>query len=207
MPVRTMVLTTVIIMAVLAHAASAQDIPRVGISMGYPGTIGVIWQVTGAVALRPEISIQKSSGESTDFISFGVSAGESLDRSTIDASSRSDLWQVTVGVSALFYLSKHDALRTYLSPRWAYSRMSNNTVSSLSDLRNFGSTASSQFISGSFGGQYALGRRFGAFGEVGLSFSRIVTSPDDQAMALFGNSRNVSRSFNTRSAAGVILYF
>jgi hypothetical protein len=207
MPVRTIALMTVTMVWCLASTASAQDTPRVGISMGYPASIGVIWEVTERLALRPEISVQKSSGESSDFISLGVSTGEIQDTTTIDASSTSDLWQVTVGLSALVYLSKHDALRTYVSPRWAYSRMSNSTVSSLSDLRNFGSTASGHVISGSFGAQYALGRRFSAFGEVGLSFSRTVTTPDEQSMALFASSRNVTRSANTRSAAGVILYF
>jgi hypothetical protein len=207
MSVRTIALITVIMLSGLANTVLAQDTPRVGISMGYPAAIGIIWQVTDGVALRPEIGFQKASGSSTDFISFGVSAGDSLDTTTINASSTSDLWQVTVGLGALVYLSKHDALRTYVSPRWAYTRMSNNTVSALSELRNFGSTASGHVISGSFGGQYALGRRFGAFGEVGLSFTRTVTSPDQQSMGPFGNSRNVSRSFGTRSAAGVIWYF
>lgn len=204
---RTITMTTLIMMAGFARGVSAQDPPRVGLSMGYPATIGVIWEVNERFALRPEIGVQRSSADQTDAISFGLSAGDSLDTSTIVSTSTSDLTQVNAGLSALIYLSHHDALCTYVSPRWAYSRTSNSLHSTLSEVRNFGSSASGQSLSGSFGARYALGRRFGAFGEVGLSFTRVVTSPDERSMALFGSAQDVSRSFNTRSAAGVILYF
>jgi hypothetical protein len=206
MPVRAIALMTVIMMSCLANAVSAQDTPRVGISMGYPASIGVIWQVTDDVALRPEISFQKRSGQSTTtrvaltFVGGVPSGGTTITTST----STTDFWQAGVGLSALVYLSKHDALRTYVSPRWAYMRNSSDAPSGLSDLINYGSTGSGHLVAGSFGAQYALGRKFSAFGEVGLEFTRTVSTPNDRQ---FGSGQDVFRTFGTRSAAGVILYF
>jgi hypothetical protein len=204
---RTIALMTMIMMWCLANAALAQDTPRVGISMGYPASIGVIWQVTDGVALRPEISFQKSSTEFTESISFGLSVDGTLDATTATSKSTSDFWQVSVGLSALVYLSRHDALRTYVSPRWAYIRDSSSTASGFSDLRNFASTASGHLVAGSFGAQYALGRKFTAFGEVGLAFTRTVTTPNDRQSLFLIGGQDVSHTFGTRSAAGVILYF
>src|SRR4030088_2665279 len=100
MPVRTISLM-MIMMSCLASVGSAQDTPRVGISMGYPAAIGVIWQITDGLALRPEISVQKSSTEFTESLSFGLSAGGTPDTTTAASTSTSDLWQVSVGLSAL----------------------------------------------------------------------------------------------------------
>jgi hypothetical protein len=204
---RTIALVTVIMMSCLGNAVSAQDTPRVGISMGYPASIGVIWQVSDGLALRPEISVQKSSTEFTESISFGLSTDGTLDTTTAASKSTSDFWQVSVGLSALVYLSKHDALRTYVSPRWAYMRDSSNTASGLSNLRNFASTASGHLVAGSFGAQYALGRKFNAFGEVGLAFTRTVITPNDRQSSSLIGGQDASSTFGTRSAAGVILYF
>jgi hypothetical protein len=212
MPVRTMALTTVIIMAVFAHAAFAQDTPRVGISMGYPGTIGVIWQVTDRVGLRPEVNVQKSSGESTSTLSLSLTAFPVGGTSTTTTTTVTtiDAWQVSAGLSALFYLTKGDALRTYVSPRWAYSRSSSGSSSSLSELDDaLTFETSTHTVAGSFGAQYAIARRFSVFGEVGGAFTRSANTPQEQrASSVFtSSSRTVSRSFGARSGAGVILYF
>jgi hypothetical protein len=61
--------------------------------------------------------------------------------------------------------------------------------------------SSSSSIFGSFGAQYALGRRFSVFGEVGLGYSRqSLRSPLSQ-------TRSEAHAVTTRSGAGVILYF
>lgn len=134
-----------------------------------------------------------------------LAAGVPSGGTTITTSeSTTDFWQASVGLSALFYLSKHDALRTYVSPRWAYTRDFNDSSSGLSDSIDFGSTRSGNLVAGSFGAQYALGRKFSAFGEIGLEFTRTVSTPNDSR---FGGSQDVFRTFGTRSAAGVILYF
>jgi hypothetical protein len=102
---------------------------------------------------------------------------------------------------------KHDALRTYVSPRWAYVHDSTAISSEYPDIGGYGSTGSGHLISGSFGAEYTLGRKFSAFGEVGMEFTRTVVTPDDHTARLFGAGQSVSRTLGRRSAAGVILYF
>ena len=66
-------------------------------------------------------------------------------------------------MSALFYLRSADALRTFVvDPRVSYS------YSSITGGAT-GKTWSGQLF---FGAEYALGRRFGVFGEAGLSYGR-----------------------------------
>jgi hypothetical protein len=215
MTVRTIGVIVTITVGFFANSASAQGDPKVGITMGYPGSIGVIWKVTDRVALRPEVNVQKSSGESTSTLSLSITAFPIGGTSTTTTTTVTtiDAWQVSAGLSALFYLTKGDALRTYVSPRWAYSRSSSGSSgssSSLSELDNaltFGT--STHTVAGSFGAQYAIARRFNVFGEVGGTFTRSANTPQEQrASPVFSSSsRTVSRSFGARSGAGVILYF
>ena len=211
MALRRIGLLAAITIGSVAPAASAQDDPKVGITMGYPASVGIIWQVNERIALRPEVTATRASGESTSTstISFvGLGGGGSTTTTTTVTTNES--WQVSTGLSALFYLSQHDALRTYVSPRWAYSRTSNSTTSGITELGNFGSTGSSHTVAGSFGAQYAPGRRFNVFGEVGLAFSRSTTAPRDAPTGLgivTTTSGAVSRNFGSRSGVGVILYF
>jgi hypothetical protein len=191
--------------SLLAATAAAQDTPTVGLSMGYPAAIGLVWHVTDRVALRPEIGITRSTnefiGSSTTFSSGGVAV-------TTTTTTTTDAWQVSAGVSGLFYLSKHDALRTYLSPRWAYTRQSSSPSSTNGAPTSVvtGTSGRVNVVSGSFGAQYAISDRFSAFGEVGLAFTRTVSSP-----VVNGSSLTIgdvtSTNAGTRSGAGVILYF
>jgi hypothetical protein len=205
MRARTIGLIATFTISFLPGTGFAQDTPKVGLSMGYPASVGVVWQVTDSLALRPEVSVTKSSsefiGSSLSFTSGGVVT-------TTTTSSITDTWQVGVGLSALFYLSKHDALRTYLSPRWAYTRLSSSPSSSSNSLTSVVTSTSGHvnFVSGSFGAQYAIGDRFSVFGEVGLGFSRTVSTPftSSSILALGGST---SSALSTRSGAGVVVYF
>src|SRR5258706_990668 len=197
-------LLAAIALGMLASAASAQDDPRIGITMGYPASVGIIWQANDRVALRPEITAQKSSAEFTTTTSFPVGGAIT----TTTATSNSDTWQVGVGVSAIFYPTTHDALRTYVSPRWSYIRTSSsNSSSSLPPPgQTTGSVGNGQFVSGSFGAQYALGKRFGLFGEVGLGYSHSDNAPLTAGAGVV-IAQTTTRTLATRSGAGVILYF
>jgi hypothetical protein len=173
--------------------------------MGYPAAIGVVWQVTDGVALRPEIGVTKSTsefiGSSITFSSGGVPV-------TTTTTTTTDSWQVSAGLSGLFYLSKHDALRTYLSPRWAYTRLSSSPSSTNSAATSVvtGTSGHANVVSGSFGAQYAISDRFSAFGEVGLAYTRNVSTPlVNSSFLTVGGS--TSTNLSTRSGAGVILYF
>jgi hypothetical protein len=200
----------VFIVASLATPVRAQDEPRVGITMGYPAAVGLIWHVADRVALRPEISVSRGSGESsitTTVPVISVGGVPSVSTATTITTNTSDQWQVAVGVSGLFYLTRHEALRTYLSPRYAYSRGSSTSQSSgASPSSVSGGETSSHFVAGSFGAQYALGRRFSVFGEVGLGYSRTETEPTSTTQ-IISVGPSISRTLSTRSGAGVILYF
>ena len=200
---RTVVWWTTITITFLARTVSAQDDPRVGLVMAYPASIGVMWQVTDRVALRPELGMQKASGEvtATSSLLFG---GTTVTNSSVTVN---DNWQVGIGLSALFYLSTHDKLRTYISPRWAYTRTSSTSATTpASSAPSTGSTGNGNFISGSFGAQFALARRFNVFGEIGLGYSRTVVAPTGNTSAtLF--TQSTSWNLATRSGAGIVFYF
>jgi hypothetical protein len=204
MAIRRIGVLAAITIGLLAPAASAQDEPRVGITMGYPASVGIIWQVNDRVALRPEISAQKSSADFTTTTSFF--AGGTTTATT--ATSTSDTWQVGVGVSALFYLTAHDALRLYVSPRWSYVRTSStNSSSSLPPpSQTTGSVGNGHSVSGSFGAQYALGKRFGLFGEVGVGYTHVDNAPILTTTTVV-TGQTTTRTLAARSGVGVILYF
>src|SRR5215468_3899479 len=93
-----------LLLVITASVANAQENGKVGVAMGYPGSVSVVWQVADGLAIRPELSFR--SGHSD-----GGSSGLSTITSTTDSSS------VGVGVSALVYVKTWDALRAYVSPR------------------------------------------------------------------------------------------
>jgi hypothetical protein len=187
-----------------ARAAVAQEPPTIGIAMGYPASVGVLWHVTDTIALRPELSLLKNSGEltSVSVITFPGSSATSTTTSTTDS------WQVGVGVSGLLYVRKWDELRAYVSPRFSYMRTSSKVTSITTSpfagvsSPDFDSKSSTYLVSGSFGAQYALGKRFGVFGEVGVAFQHNVGSSGS-----FGRSESTGNTINTRSGAGVLFYF
>ena len=175
--------------------------------MGYPSAIGVLWQVADRVALRPEATLAKGSSESSSSNPIVGAAG---------TSAPSDNWQFGIGLSALFYVSRTDGLRTYVTPRFAYSKTSGSAnlagspVSSTSDGRTY-------TTSGSFGAQYAVARHFGVFGEVGVSYTSATTetSTVETITTAIGivptvftiRSENHTHTVGTRSGAGVIFFF
>ena len=189
---------------VVAPKVSAQDEPRVGIAMGYPASVGIVWHVSDRLALRPEIGASQSSGEVTGTVNVpitGVVPGSSVSSTVV---SINDNWQVSAGISALFYLTRHDALRTYVSPRWAYTRTSSTSSNGPVPSAQSTSAGNGHFVSGSFGAQYALARRFSVFGEVGAAYTRIAVSPTSSGFLV---TESVTHGVSTRSGAGVILYF
>ena len=169
--------------------------------MGYPASVGIVWHLTDGIALRPEVTATRSTNDltATSLVTVG---GTTRSTSTLNSN---DNWQVLFGVSALFYVSKHDALKTYVSPRWAYTRV--GSASTTDGGNTSGSTGNTQFVSGSFGAEYALSRRFAVFGELGVAYSRTTNTPNASAALSTLFTSSTSNTLGTRSGAGVILYF
>jgi hypothetical protein len=192
----------------VAGEARAQDTPRLGITMGYPAAVGVIWNVADRFALRPEMTFSGTTSDSSLGDTLGIGTGSS-----------NDGFQVGVGVSALIYVGRWDELRTYVSPRFSYSR---NKTSGTSTGSSSEITSRSYLTSGSFGAQYSLGRRFGVFGEVGLAYTSMTTTqlltlvqtisfPGLPAAPItttaLSRVETHAKTWGPRSGAGVIFYF
>jgi hypothetical protein len=205
------VLLALVTIAGTPGAARAQDRARVGLTMGYPSSVGVVWQVSDRVALRPELTLSRSTGDSsTNDLAGAVPV------------STNDSTGVGAGASALFYLHRWEGLRTYVSPRFSYARTS-TSASTAGTTSTAESTVSSYLTSGSFGAQYSLGRHFGLFGEIGLGYSATstaltstlttgVTSVVNGVLTSSTRTQAVQSSSHantlaTRSGVGVIFYF
>jgi hypothetical protein len=84
-------------------AAHAQKPASVGLTMGYPASIGLIWHVTDWFALRPDFSWSRY-------------------EATSEAGGSFEAWQLSSGLSLLFTVHEWDALRAYVSPAGGYAR-------------------------------------------------------------------------------------
>jgi len=183
MIVRRSVVFALAALLTAAGIASAQD-KKVGLTMGYPSAIGVVWHISDRVALRPELSLAGGSAETT-------AAG---------FSSESDTTAIGTGISALFYLNTADKLRTYLSPRFTYGH--STTEQDFSSITNSTAKATTNNAGGqgSFGAQYYVSNRFALFGELGVGFSHTETKSN------LTPTKGTSWAWGTRSAVGIIFY-
>ncbi len=195
---RVRVLLGVVMLVLAARSAAAQAAGDVGVTMGYPGAVGVVWHVTDGIAIRPDIALTRSTSESTTSAS-GVFSGSGL-----SSTSTSEGWGTSVGVSVLFNVRTIDRLRLYLAPRVAYARSTADNETGLSGaLTGFTAKTTGVLASGSFGSQFNLHDRFAVFGELGLQYTTQTTTSD------FPGSRTEAdgTTFGLRSAVGVTFYF
>ena len=196
--------TAVVMVLSVAGSARAQEPGQFGVVMAYPASLGVIWHVSDRIAIRPEISLTQTSNQSTSVVTIVAPNGAVLSTSTTQSSS--DQWQVGFGASGLLYVNRWDALRTYISPRFQYSRgaINSTTTSPFSaaadTTTNF--ISNQYLVSGSYGAQYALGSRFAVFGELGFLWSHMSTDSTQP-----GNASTSGHTAGLRSGVGVILYF
>jgi len=179
-----------------SSVVSAQDRGQIGLTMGYPTAVGVIWHVSDTIAIRPEVNVTTSATDVTLSSTSATAYG--------------------VGVSGLFYIKHWDALRAYVAPRYAYQHGSATSSTGIDlpfplpiDLPSFQSstTTSEHNFSGLFGAQYLLHRHFGVFGEVGATYTS-VTSTFTTTPPLPTTQANPSgHAFGVRSGVGGIFYF
>jgi hypothetical protein len=183
MRVRKVVWLSLSVIALSALPAAAQD-RKVGVTMGYPAAIGVLWPVSDKVAVRPEFNFTGSSGESSG---------------TFDV--ESDSWAIGTGVSVLFYLKKYDRLQTYFTPRFTYGHSSNSSDFDGPVVNPETSASSNSYgFAGLFGAEQSIGDKFAVFGEVGFGLSR------STAKSNITSSRPTTRSWGTRAGVGVVFF-
>jgi hypothetical protein len=192
----------------LGSQASAQEPGQIGLTMGYPTAVGIVWHATERLGIRLETTFVNSSSE--------------LEPGPLQSDREVEGKSFGFGVAGLFYLGRTDNVSTYFSPRYAYSRASSELEGSdglvlpaeLVRLlppglpivpflpREIRTESTSHAVSGSFGAQYSPTRRFSIFGEVGLNH---VSSEEESSSFL--SSEMEGSTFGIRSAVGVILYF
>src|SRR5687768_2673105 len=187
---RRVVKAFVLILVVALFSESrvnAQEKSKIGMTFGFPASVGIIWHATDKLAIRPEFGFSWNSTEAGTF--------------------ESDSTVLTMGVSALVYIAKWDDLSAYVSPRYTYNRLSSESSTSAPVVffdeseRVQGTHA----FSGSFGTQYSFGRRYGAFGEFGLAYG---WSKNEIDSPLTGPGNELkSKSLSTRTVAGLVFYF
>jgi len=166
-------------LVIVATPAFAQQDRKAAITVTSPGTIGVLLPVNETVSIRPEFSFGKTSHD--------ITTGSTT-------TTKFDSWELSAGVSALFYNGKPDAFRTYWSPRFMVSH---------ADLNSTGSSAYN--AAGSFGAEYNAGSRFKVFGELGLSYGW--QSTDSTSTTGVSVSTSKIHEFGTRAAVGIAFRF
>lgn len=183
-----------VVFLVLAMPAFAQESGQVGLTVGAPGSIGIIWHVSDAVAIRPDFSFSHTHSESSSSV---VSA---------------NAWGFGFGTSALFYTGKiRDNVRTYVTPRFSYLRT--NSSSHLDADAGFVVPDAKQHqdsyqYSGAFGVQYTPTRRFSVYGEAGVVYqtaNSVFTSSVVSGITTEGKTTN--SNWSTRGSVGVVWYF
>lgn len=195
----------------MSAPAVAQEHGQVGLSMGYPASVGILWHVSDRVAIRPEISLVQSSTTTTVVTTVTFTTPAGTQTQTTQGEFTTDSTNVGTGVSGLFYLWKRESLSAFVTSRYAYTRGTGATSGSGVAGTPTEITTSNHVVSGSFGAQYALGRRFSVFGEIGLGYtdtrvdnaSAISVSPNGSSTISATSTHGVS----TRSGAGVVFYF
>jgi hypothetical protein len=200
---RSIWFVVVLTLMVGPEAAVAQEKGQVGLTMGYPASVGVLWHASDRVALRPDFTFNQT--EVTGTLTFTVGIGNQIQSTQTQFSTTST--SITTGLSGLFYVRKRDALSTFLSPRYTYSQGS-TTPSATPATASGGTTTRTHGVSGSFGAQYAIGRRFSVFGEVGVAYSTSVgNSPEAVTPSTTSRSENTGHGVGMRSGVGIVLYF
>jgi hypothetical protein len=177
-----------------ARTASAQDAGKVGISMAFPTSVGVHFQIAERFAIRPDVS---ATWTSTD-----ISLGSGL----LPDSYTNESTHLEFGVSVLIGVARWDDLRAYVAPRVAYRRSTSISPSfSYSPVPPYSTTEEEETTStgydagAMFGARYSLGDRFAVFAEAGASYYSLKTPRDS------GTDR--SRAFSTTGGVGAILFF
>jgi hypothetical protein len=193
---------TLIGMVLVGSAAFAQERGRIGLSMGYPGNIGVLWKITNRLGIRPGVGFGHSSFDPGS-LTLSLGNGNSV---TTESSTGST--SVGVRVDTLFSVGVWDGVRAYVAPGYEYDRSTSTRVESTVSTGPFGSPNRTEtlkthghehHVSGVFGARYVPHPRFGVFGEVGVSYLESRTN--------FLEIPSTARGWNTTTGVGAILYF
>lgn len=187
--------------ALTCASATAQERGQVGIAMGYPGTVSVIWHATDTIAIEPKISFLQSSTDSRVESRLTING---VVVTSSEVTTAQDGWSVSPGFDLRFTVGKWDNVSAYVAPGYTYLRGSTTIVTAtdspfatiLSETRKYSTRGHD--VRGMLGVQYTPHRKFAVFGQFGVRYSR-----SEQRL---GNDITTRLIGNT-SAVGAILYF
>jgi hypothetical protein len=179
---------TIAALATCPDQAAAQS-DTLAVSIGVPASLALLWQPSPAIGIRPEFTFDLFDAVSTSSSRLGTSQFSS------------DTRQVGVGISALFQVYREENLTLYVSPRYVH-RRGHTDVAQDVPIDVFVSGGDREIrghtLAGSLGARYALGTRFGLFGELGIDYSR-----EDTTETMFESK--ISRS-GVRTGIGVLVF-
>lgn len=196
----------------MTSPAFAQDERRVGLVMGFPASVGVLWQMSDRLALRADGTYNWSNA-TIEGVDDSLSTSPSpIPAFEISITQESSSQSGSIGVSLLFDLHRQDQFRIYLAPRvgWAVAHTESTLTIDVSPIQIFpgvpprdntnreSETAYSPTFGASIGASTRVGNRFGVFGEAGFSYNQTTTEEILQA---------TRRSFGIRAGVGAILFF
>jgi hypothetical protein len=168
----------------LGGTAHGQDTGKVGITAQYPTSIGILWQASNRIALRPDVTFSGNSSDSPDGI--------------VNASA----WNIGAEFAVPFYLKRYEHVRTYVAPRfdYGYSRSRINTSLASSAMTSTGNSRWGAGVTGLFGAEYSPVTRFTVFAEIGFGYSHSTLPP------VTSSSSGSAMSWGTRAAVGAVFY-
>src|SRR5688572_13228521 len=98
------------VLLLFAAPASAQDKGQIGLAMRFPANIGVLWHVIERIAIRPGISIGRTSIETTSTTTLGVPP------ETFTSSNSFSSTTVGIELDVMISVKKWDEVRAYVAP-------------------------------------------------------------------------------------------
>jgi hypothetical protein len=217
---RFSIVTAALLLVGVGGSANAQEQGQVGVNMSTGSSVGVVWQMSDRIAIRPELAWNRSNTDSTSSISFGISPGGPTLVSTTTTSSKST--GVAPELNVLFSLGTSDNVRTYLGAGYLYNRQTQTATSVTTaplntgfvqvpprnpETRTIETTSAGHSGIAFFGAQYTPHRRIGVFGEVGVRYTRTRPLTREPAAADLGVTSSVRNStVGTAAGVGVVLY-
>lgn len=199
---------SVVLILAAVRPAVAQGAGDVGLTFAYPGSVGLTWQITNGIAVRPDFSVARTEAESTSTSTVSFPGAPVFSSSS---TSTSKGWGSTTGLSLLFTVRTIDQVRVYVAPRLAYLHAKSDTTTDVGP--SFGgitpaiaateSKTTGWLGAGSVGTEFRAHDRFAIFGELGVQYL------SQTSKSTFSTSRNRSEvtQVGLRSAVGATLYF
>jgi opacity protein-like surface antigen len=192
-------ITMLVLVAATSIDLRAQEAGSLGVTfgVGWGGSLGVIYHPSAHIAIHPDVSFRRNTGES-EYVGEGPQWKNS-----------SESWSISGGLTVQYRLGTIDNLSSYVGLGGGYGvGKSSGTSSSSGSWSGTDTTMTQTSTSKSYGAralfglQYAFNKRFNVYGELGAWYggqvSRSDSSPDTRT-----SGTNLSLS---SSQIGVIFY-